>query len=221
MTVKNEDLSNRLAVVETLQALSTKGLNKGAAGNVSLRTANGMLITPTGIAPQDVRPEQIVQLSLDGQPEANQFTPSSEWRMHADVYRAKASAGAVVHCHSPYATILACARKAIPAMHYMVAGAGGHGIPLADYATFGSEALSLANLNAIRDTNACLLANHGQLALGDDLPAALKLAELVEELALCYWGTLAIGGPVVLDEQQMNDVQAAFADYGQQDKPQP
>jgi L-fuculose-phosphate aldolase len=136
--------------------------------------------------------------------------------MHADIYRHKPQTGAVVHCHSPYATILACARKAIPAMHYMVAAAGSDCIPLADYATFGSQSLSAANLQALANTTACLLANHGQLAIGRDLSAALKLAELVEEQAHCYWGTLSIGGPVLLDAQQMEAVLQAFASYGQQ-----
>lgn len=213
----SNDLESRQCVVDTLQALSNKNLNKGAAGNVSARTEAGMLITPTGIVPQAVTPQQIVHMSLAGEADANQLLPSSEWKMHADVYLGRPELAAVVHCHSPYATILACARKPIPAMHYMVAGAGGQGIGLADYATFGSEALSQANLKALADTRACLLANHGQLALGCDLTDALALAELVEELAHCYWGTLAIGGPVILDQQQMDEVCAAFTDYGQQE----
>jgi L-fuculose-phosphate aldolase len=136
--------------------------------------------------------------------------------MHADIYREKPDTNAVVHCHSPYATILACAHKPIPAMHYMVAAAGGHGIPLADYATFGSKALSLSNLQALSNSLACLLANHGQLAIGTSLEEALKLAELVEEQAHCYWGTLAIGGPQLLAKPEMDEVLEAFTHYGQQ-----
>ena len=212
----SNDLASRQAVVDTLQALGAAQLNKGTSGNVSAATANGMLITPTGVAPEQLLPEHIVHLSLAGEVDAGQLTPSSEWQMHADVYRAKPGISAVVHCHSPYATILSCARKAIPAMHYMVAAAGSYGIPLADYATFGSKALSAANLQALSTSMACLLANHGQLAIGFDLNGALKLAELVEEQAHCYWGTLAIGGPVLLEKEQMDDVMTAFADYGQQ-----
>ena len=199
--------------------MGARGLNKGTSGNVSVRTADGMLITPTGIAPAQLAPEQIVQMRLCGEVAEGELTPSSEWQMHADVYAAKPEAAAVVHCHSPYATMLACARKPIPAVHYMVAAAGGHGIPLADYATFGSKALSEANLSALESTRACLLSNHGQLAFGPDLQSALKLAELVEELAQCYWGTLAIGGPVLLDGDQMAEVSEAFATYGQQQGP--
>lgn len=210
------DADSRVMLVQTLQALGAKHLNRGTAGNVSARTGSGMLITPTGLAPEQLRAEHIVHMSLDGEVDADQLIPSSEWRMHAAVYRGKPGIAAVVHCHSPYATILACARKPIPAMHYMVAAAGGRGIPLADYATFGSQPLSDASLSGLSTCLACLLANHGQLAVGADLAAALKLAELVEELAQCYWGTLAIGGPVVLNDAQMDAVADAFASYGQQ-----
>jgi L-fuculose-phosphate aldolase len=214
----HNDLPSRQAVVRTLQALGEKNLNKGTSGNVSACTGEGMLITPTGVAPDQLLPEHIVHMSLAGAVDEDQLTPSSEWQMHADIYRGKANVAAVVHCHSPYATIVACARKAIPAMHYMVAAAGSHEIPLADYATFGSKALSEANLEALSSAMACLLANHGQLAIGYELEAALKLAELVEEQAHCYWGTLAIGGPAILDQSQMDDVLAAFISYGQQEK---
>lgn len=150
-------------------------------------------------------------MSLGGVSDRDQLRPSSEWQMHADIYRVKPDISAIVHCHSPYATILACARKSIPAMYYMEAAAGGREIPLADYATFGSKALAEAILQALSSTTACLLANHGQLSVATDLESALTLAELVEEQAHCYWGTLAIGGPVLLDE-----VLTAFASYGQQ-----
>lgn len=212
------DTDSRQAVVDTLKALGEKNLNKGTSGNVSAATADGMLITPTGVAPEVLMPEHIVHLSLDGEVDEQQLTPSSEWQMHADVYSGKPGVTAIVHCHSPYATILACARKPIPAMHYMVAAAGSYGIPLADYATFGSKELSQANLAALSTSMACLLANHGQLSVGFDLAGALKLAELVEEQAHCYWGTLAIGGPALLDKQQMDEVMTAFSSYGQQEK---
>lgn len=212
------DLASRQTVVDTLVALGQKNLNKGTSGNVSAYTGQGMLITPTGVAPELLEPGHIVHMSLNGEVDENQLTPSSEWQMHAEIYGGKPGISAVVHCHSPYATILACARRAIPSMHYMVAAAGSYGIPLADYATFGSKALSVANLEALSSSMACLLANHGQLAVGFDLPGALKLAELVEEQAHCYWGTLAIGGPVLLEKAQMDDVLTAFVSYGQQEK---
>lgn len=218
MTQYRNDLTSRQALVDTLVALGDKNLNKGTSGNVSALTDEGMLITPTGVAPDILKAEHIVHMQLNGQVDADQLTPSSEWQMHADIYSGKPGINAVVHCHSPYATILACARKPIPSMHYMVAAAGSYGIPLADYATFGSKELSAANLEALSTSMACLLANHGQIAVGFDLNGALKLAELVEEQSHCYWGTLAIGGPVVLEKDQMDDVLTAFVSYGQQEK---
>ncbi|KAA1192489.1 class II aldolase [Pseudohalioglobus sediminis] len=214
-TYRNDN-AGRQAVVDALRALGNKGLNKGTSGNVSVATDAGMLITPTGVAADDLLPEHIVHMTLAGEPDAGQLSPSSEWQMHADIYHHKAGVAAVVHCHSPYATILACARKPIPAMHYMVAAAGTDHIPLADYATFGSSALSAANLAALDKSMACLLANHGQLATEADLSRALKLAELVEEQAHCYWGTLCIGGPVLLNDSEMSEVMRAFDSYGQQ-----
>lgn len=207
---------DRTAVVQAMQSLVENKLTSGTAGNISVRSEQGMLVTPTGVAPEQLLPAHIVAMGLDGQVAHNQLIPSSEWQMHADVYRHKPGVNAIVHCHSPYATILACAHRAIPPLHYMVAGAGSNGIPLAAYATFGSKALSQASLLALSGSLACLLANHGQLATGASLDSALKLAELVEELAHCYWGTLAIGGPQLLDDKQMAAVQDAFAGYGQQ-----
>jgi L-fuculose-phosphate aldolase len=219
MKIIESDQAGRLAVVQAMQDLVARRLTAGTSGNVSVRTAGGMLITPTGLAPALLLPEHMVAMGLDGRTRQNQLTPSSEWQMHADVYREKPDVNAIVHCHSPYATILACARKPIPPLHYMVAAAGSCAIPLADYATFGSRELSRANLDALSRSMACLLANHGQLATGANLTGALKLAELVEELAHCYWGTLAIGGPHILKQQEMDEVMTAFASYGQQKPP--
>lgn len=217
MHARSDELRSRQDVVNALRALGEKQLNKGTAGNVSVRTGTGMLVTPTGVSPVHLTPEQVVHVSLDGQADPGQLKPSSEWQMHAAIYRARPDMAAIVHCHSPYATMLACAHKPIPAMHYMVAAAGGDCIPLADYARFGSPALSAAAAAALQATRACLLANHGQIALGTDLTGALNLAELVEEQAQVYWGSLAIGGPVLLDQQQMKEVAIAFSGYGQQD----
>ncbi len=214
--ITTQTSGDRQAVVQAMQTLVAKRLSSSTSGNISVRGDGGMLITPTGLAPALLLPEHIVAMQLDGCMVPGQLAPSSEWQMHADVYRDKPHINAIVHCHSPYATILACAHQPIPALHYMVAAAGSCGIPLAAYATFGSRALSRANLQALSGTRACLLANHGQLTTGTCLDEALKLAELVEELAHCYWGSLAVGGPKVLDDRQMDAVLAAFEDYGQQ-----
>jgi len=216
MSNYHNDLESRQQVVAALQYLVQAGLTSGTSGNVSVRTADGMLITPTGMQPKDLQPQHIVYMQLDGRVGDDQLTPSSEWHMHADVYSNKPGLDAVVHCHSNYATILACAHKSIPAQHYMIAATGSYEIPLAEYATFGSQELSNAAVAALSTSLACLLANHGQLATGFDLDGAVKLAELVEELAHWHWGALAIGGPKLLSQQQMDDVLTAFASYGQQ-----
>jgi L-fuculose-phosphate aldolase len=218
MALYQNDLASRQLVVDGIRELVDSGLTSGTSGNVSVLTEEGMLITPTGVAPGQLQAEHIVSMALDGSVPDDQLTPSSEWRMHADIYANKPGLEAVVHCHSNYATILATAHKSIPAQHYMIAASGSYEIPLAPYATFGSQELSTGALQALSGSLACLLANHGQLATGFDLPGALKLAALVEELAHWYWGALAIGGPELLSKEQMDDVMTAFASYGQQAK---
>ena len=212
-----DPMSKRDQVVAAIRQLVETDLTSGSSGNVSARTDGGMLVTPTGLPPAALGPSDIVAMTLDGEVAANQLRPSSEWHIHANIYRAKPEVNAVVHCHSPYATILACAHRSIPAQHYMIAAAGCDEIPLAPYATFGTEALSSHAIAALENAKACLLANHGQVATGATLEEALSLAALVEELAHWHWGALAIGGPVLLSEQQMADVKNAFATYGQQD----
>ena len=213
-----DPMSRRDQVVAASRQLVETGLTSGSSGNVSLRADGGMLVTPTGLPPAALEPSDIVAMALDGEVAENQLRPSSEWHIHADIYQAKPEVNAVVHCHSPYATILACAHRSIPAQHYMIAAAGCDEIPLAPYATFGTEALSGHAIAALENAKACLLANHGQVATGANLEEALKLAALVEELAHWHWGALAIGGPVLLSEEQMADVKNAFATYGQQDE---
>ena len=218
MPVYQNNAEHRQAVVNTLRSMSERGLNKGSEGNVSVRTGAGMLITPTGVRPEVLTADDVVHMTLAGVADPAQLKPSSEWAMHAAVYRARAEVMAVVHCHSPHATMLACTGRAIPAMHYMVAAAGSDHIPLAGYARFGTEELSQKTVAALVGTRACLLANHGQITLGDSLVDALVLAELVEEQARIYWGTLAIGGPVVLDgATDWPRCSDAFTTYGQQD----
>lgn len=190
------------------------GLNRGAEGNVSLRLGAGFLITPSGLPNDTLQAEQMVYMDLEGGWQGP-LKPSSEWRIHRDIYRARAEVAAVVHAHSPHAVSLACLRRPIPPFHYMVAAAGGRDIPCADYATFGTEALSANVLAALAGRRACLMANHGQVALGRTLDEALRLAEIVEELAAQYWRARLLGEPVLLSEAEMDEVLARFADYGQ------
>ena len=206
----------RQELVNCYRELLAAGLGTGTSGNVSGRTTEGMLITPTGIAPDQMQAEQLVALSLEGVVASNQLLPSSEWHMHAAIYQARPDVGAVVHCHSRFATTLACTGRTIPAIHYMIAVAGVSEIPLAAYETFGTEALARSAARALAQGQACLLANHGQIAVGADPAAALRVAIEVEELAAIYWHALAVGGEQILTEQQMVEVKAAFVDYGQQ-----
>jgi len=201
-----------------MQRLERDGLNRAAAGNASARCGDGFLITPSGVLPSDLLAEMIVPLDLAGRPRETRYRPSSEWRFHAGLYAARPEAGAVVHVHSPHATALACARREIPPFHYMVAVAGGATIRCAPYATFGTAALSDAVLAGLEGRRACLLANHGLVAFGADLPRALKLTIEVEELAKQYLLALDAGGPVLLSDAEIAEALKQFESYGQQQR---
>jgi L-fuculose-phosphate aldolase len=164
-------------------------------------------------------PASIVAVDADGRAPLDAAKPSSEWRMHLGLYARRPDVNAVVHCHSRHATILACAGRSIPAMHYMVAVGGRAGVPLAPYATFGSDALARRVVDALAGGFACLMANHGLIAASDSLSRALAIAEEIEEQAAVYWGTLAIGGPTLLSDEQMGEVFVQFRGYGQSDDP--
>ncbi len=203
----------RQAVVEAARRLNASGLNQGTSGNVSVRFENGLLLTPSGMPYEAMTPDDIMYVHFDGSFRGN-GRPSSEWRIHRDVQAKHPEVGAVIHAHPMFCTVLACQRRPIPAFHYMVAIAGGEDIRCADYATFGSEALSHATLAALHQRRACLLANHGMVATGRDLDEAFKLAQEVETLAAMYWRTLQGGTPVLLDGGEMQRVLAQFGTYG-------
>jgi L-fuculose-phosphate aldolase len=212
----NSIVEAREALVLAYREMSVHGLGVGASGNVSQRISGGMLITPTGIEAEQMLPEQAVAMSLNGDCRVNQLLPSSEWHMHGAIYKERPEVQAIVHCHSRYATILACARKAVPALHYMIAITGSNEIPVAPYATFGTDSLANAVVSSLKGRLACLLANHGQIALGCSLQQAIKVAVEVEELSALFWGTLAIGGGHCLSDTEMEEVKVAFSGYGQQ-----
>ncbi len=205
----------RRAVVATAQAMSRTGLSPGTSGNVSARVEDGMLITASGLGYETMVPADVVHVRADGSVAAGALAPSSEWRFHLSAYAARADIGAIVHTHSPKATALACAHRPIPAFHYMVAVAGGVDIPLIPYATFGTEALAAHVATGLANRDACLMANHGQIAAGRTLDRALALAREVETLAAQYIDVLALGPPHILTEADMADVLARFATYGQ------
>jgi L-fuculose-phosphate aldolase len=212
------ELVARRSVVDAALAMSRRGLSPGRSGNVSARFEDGLLITPTGIAYDLITPADIVRVRLDGHAPAGQQAPSSELLFHLAVYRARPDVGAIVHCHSLHATVLACARRAIPAFHYMVAAAGGDDIPLVPYATFGSEELARHVAGGLARRNACLMANHGQIAVGANGAEALALAAEVEVLAEQYVKVLMLGTPHVLARDEMVRVVDRFAGYGQNGK---
>lgn len=205
----------RQRMVEVMQAMDTRGLNRGTSGNVSARCGAAMLVTPSGIPAGRLSPEHMVLVQPDGATAEGALKPSSEWRMHQGILDRRPDVGAVVHCHSRHATILACAGKPIPAVHYMVAVSGGTSVPVAPYATFGSPELAEVVVEALDGRYATLMANHGQIVAAPNLDYALAIAEEIEEQAAVYWGTLAIGGPALLEEAEMTAILQRFKSYGQ------
>ena len=207
----------RREIIDTARLFNGTGLSTGTSGNISARTRDGYLITPTGVAYDDLKPGSLIELDLDGTRLKGDLKQSSEWSIHADVYRARPEVTAVVHVHSPYATGLACTRQGIPGFHYEVAMAGGDSIRCAEYATFGTKALARNALGALDGRMACLLANHGQIALGASVPAALAMAVKVETLARQYCLARQCGEPVLLGEEEMRVNVEKFRAYGKQE----
>ncbi len=219
MADTKSDMAAREAVMMTAQAMSARGLSPQRSGNVSVRLedGSGIIVTPTGIAYDEYAPADIVKLSMDGTHAKGEKKPSSEAPFHLAIYHAFPDAKAIVHCHSMAATALACARMEIPAFHYMVAVAGGAKIPLAKYATFGTDELAESAVKAMKGGyKACLLANHGQIAWAGSLPKALELAAEVETLARQYIDVLSLGKPHVLGKKEMTRVIDKFKGYGKQ-----
>lgn len=206
----------RREVIAPARKMNEVGLNRGTSGNVSARVEGGLLITPTGLPYEELGLEDIVELDLSGRARSMSRTPSSEWRIHADLYRTRSEVGAIVHAHPMFCTTLAIVQKELPAVHYMIAVAGGPNVRCAPYRTFGTPELSEVALQALEDRKACLLANHGMIAVGKDLGEALKIAREVETVAEQYWRALQVGSPRVLDDAEMARVLERFKTYGQQ-----
>jgi L-fuculose-phosphate aldolase len=210
---KYADLKKK--VIRVCRQMNEMGINQGTSGNVSARTDAGFIITASGI-PYDVMDvEHIVEMDLDGG-YYGKYLPSTEWRMHMDIFKARPEAGAIVHTHSIYATALSTLRKDIPPFHYMIGVTGGSTLRVSDYAEFGTQALSDTMLAALKDRAACLLANHGQIAFGPNLDKALWLAGEIETLCQQYWAASLAGKPVILSDAQMKTVLARFKTYGKQ-----
>lgn len=210
--------NNRLRqeIIAVARQFNSTGLSFGRSGNVSARYARGFLITATGLAYADMKATDIVEMDHRGQSVVGKRNPSSEWRMHSAIYQKRQDINAIVHVHSPYATGVACTRRPLPAFHYMVSVLGGGAIPCAQYATFGTEKLARNVVAALGNLHACLLANHGQIAVAADLATAFRYAGEVENLARQYCLSLMAGGPVLLDEKEMLVNVEKFKHYGKQ-----
>jgi L-fuculose-phosphate aldolase len=202
-------------LVATAKQMSSLGLTPGMSGNVSVRSPQGLIVTPSGMPYGDMTSDDTVEVKADGAIRPGQRTPSTEWQLHRDILGARQDVHAIVHTHSLFSTTISMLRRPIPAVHYMVVLAGSDEIPCADYATFGSAQLALNTVSALRGGNACLLANHGMVALGATLPAALRLAAEIETLAAQYWHAAQLGAPHVLEHDELERVRARFAEYGQ------
>ena len=205
--------NKRENLLKIAQKLIETGLNKGTAGNASVRCDDGFLVSPSGMAVDEMSAASMVQMAFDGSYEQGKI-PSSEWRFHRDILASRIDVNAIVHTHSMFATTLACLHKDIPPFHYMIAVVAGDTIRCAPYALFGSQALSDNALAALTDRKACLLANHGMIALGRDLDDALAVTVEVENLCEQYWRALQLGEPHILTEAEMRDVFQQFKGYG-------
>ncbi len=206
----------RRAIINGCLSMNSAGINQGTSGNISARFNDRMIITPSATPYARMTPALLADCDLnDNEPDwRGPLPPSTEWRFHRDILRKRPEIGAIVHAHPPYCTAFAMARQGIPAAHYMIAAFGGMDVRCSDYATFGTAALSHTALDALTGRTACLLANHGMIALGETLEKALWRAVELETIARQYHHSLAIGGPVLLSEDEIAEATAGFANYG-------
>ncbi len=211
---KPKEMVVREEIIATCIKMTRLGINQGTSGNVSKRWQEGMLITPSGLPYEDMSPDDIVYVAFNQNKTSGAGKPSSEWLFHRDILAGRKDIQAVIHTHSNYATAMAIQRMNIPAHHYMVAAGGGKRIRCADYATFGTQELSNNALKALENQMACLLANHGVIALGHTLSKALWLANEIETLAKQYFIASQYGKPLLLPDDEMDRVLEAFKTYG-------
>ena len=209
----------RQAIIDSCKFMNSSGLNQGTSGNVSARFEDKVLITPSATPYDAMTPEMLAAMPLDAEYGTweGPLKPSTEWRFHFDILKSRPDAGAVVHAHPTFCTTLAMAHKPIPAAHYMIAAFGGNDVRCAPYARYGTAELSGHALTALEGRSACLLANHGSLAVGATLEKAMWLAVELETLARQYYHSLLIGGPVLLSDEAIAETAKAFGSYGLQD----
>src|SRR3954469_15310748 len=221
--MKKSERELRQAIIDKCCWMNAEGLNQGTSGNISARLGDRLLITPTAIPYEAMQPDMIAAMPIDGDYGNwdGPLKPSSEWRFHLDIMRARPDVGAIVHTHSTYATIIAITRREIPACHYMIAAFGGSTIRCTPYARYGTKELSTYAVEALRDRTGCLLGSHGMIALGDSLDKAMWAAVELETLAKQYYHSLLIGGPVILTDEQIAETAAAMQGYGYSEAPKP
>lgn len=210
----------RQALLECALAMNSQGLNQGSSGNLSIRLEAGMLITPSALPYHRCRPDDMVLVAWDGAVQSSR-RPSSEWRMHRDIYLAYPQARCILHAHAPWCSTLACLELGIPGQHYMVALAGGEDIRCTPYAPFGTQELSNAAVAGLKGRSATLLGHHGLICYGASLDQALALAAEVEFLARVYAQSLQITSkPPLLPPEAITNLLERFAAYKQlgQDK---
>jgi len=213
-----KELAARRIIIAACRSMNALGINQGTSGNVSARFGDHMLITPTALPYNRMKPADLCRMPVAGEYGRweGPLKPSSEWRFHLDIMRARPEVGAIVHCHSTYATALSICHRPIPAVHYMIAAAGGPTVRVAEYATYGTKELSDNALKALEGRTCCLLGNHGQIATGPTLDRALWLAVELETLAKEYVLTMLIGGPHILPDDEIARVVEKFRSYGPQ-----
>ena len=203
-------------IIKFSKKLNSTNLSALRSGNISARArekgVDGFYITPSGMRYDDLKPTDIVFVSLEGRFDKKR-KPSSEWRFHQDIYVNKKEAKAIVHAHSTCATAVSTHQRSIPAFHYMVAVAGGEDIKCTKYATFGTRKLSNNILSALKNRSACLIGNHGQIAFGENLEKAFELAQEIENICHQYIYALRIGIPKILSKKEMKIVLGKMKNY--------
>ncbi|MCF6173284.1 MAG: class II aldolase/adducin family protein [Campylobacteraceae bacterium] len=208
-------LSISKEIIETCLKMESLGINQGTSGNISHRFKDGILITPSGISYNLLKPKDIVFVPFSSKEDYDgEYPPSSELDFHFDILKAKPDVNCVLHNHSANATAMAICGMDIPAHHYMVAVAGGYKIPCAPYATFGTQELSQNIIKVLDGYKACLLANHGVVTVGENLKKALWIAIEVENLAKQYILAKQVGEPKILSNKEMDKILKLFKSYG-------
>jgi L-fuculose-phosphate aldolase len=215
--MNDAEIALRKEIIESCRKMNAAGINQGTSGNISVRWEKGLLVTPSGADYDTMAPEDIVFMRMDGS-HVGDLKPSSEWRFHRDILKSRKDVNAVVHAHPTYCTAVAITGRDIPAVHYMIAAAGGPTVRCAPYATFGTEELSKAAVKALKDRMCCLLANHGMIACGVNLKKALWLAVELETLARQYTVSLQLGKLNILPDDEIALVVEKFKSYGPRPK---